>query len=131
MNRMMRPNIQQFQKEQRTLVHQPAEQYTTAVPNEPVYAGDIPQTPFVVQDNTGGVQQTKTDTVVPSVRTTMIKAENKVTVKIGESFYGFQYTEERAVSGDVDLETERKNLVDTVNGVIDAQIAELMESMSN
>lgn len=128
MNRMMRPNIQQFQKEQRTPVHQPAEQYTTAVPNEPVYAGDIPQTTNVVQDNT---PQINPDVVAPSVRTTMIKAENKVTVKIGESFYGFQYTEERAVSGDVDLDTERKNLVDTVNGVIDAQIAELMESMSN
>lgn len=128
MNRMMRPNIQQFQKEQRTPTYQPAEQYTTAVPNEPVYAGDILQTTNVVQDNT---PQINPDVVVPSVRTTMIKAENKVTVKIGESFYGFQYTEERAVSGDVDLDTERKNLVDTVNGVIDAQIAELMESMSN
>lgn len=128
MNRMMRPNIQQFQKEQRTPTYQQEEQYATTTRVEPAYAGDIPQPTNVVQDS---APQTMTDTVAPSVRTTMIKAENKVTVKIGESFYGFQYTEERAVSGDVDLETERKNLVDTVNGVIDAQIAELMESMSN
>lgn len=130
MNRMMRPNIQQFQKEQRTPVHQPVEQSVTpTTPQyEQTYTADIPQTPYVVKDNT---PQINIDVVAPSVRTTMIKAENKVTVKIGESFYGFQYTEERAVSGDVDLDTERKNLVDTVNGVIDAQIAELMESMSN
>lgn len=138
MNRMMRPNVSQFKQQEQSAPTQNATAQETMhtayqpIPQQqqtaPVY-GESPvvhyaETPVVAINDTSSV-------TTGSVRTTIIRAENKVTVKIGESFYGFQYTEERAVEGDVDLGAARKSLVDTVNDVIDSQISELIESMKN
>lgn len=133
MNRMMRPNISQFkQQEQSAPVQQTAyaPNPQTAPVSESVTYSPIPQVAPMCADTTSATSE-MTDKKTGTVKTTLIRAENKVTVKIGESFYGFQYTEERAVEGEVDLDEARKSLVDTVNEVIDSQIAELMESMSN
>lgn len=56
-------------------------------------------------------------------KTTKIQANARVSIKIKESFYTFEYSEERSVpdTNDVDIERERELLWNTVIDEVDNQ----------
>ena len=64
--------------------------------------------------------------------TTTIKALSRASVKIRDNFYTIEYCEERVIPDlpDVDLEEEKRMLWDTVNGEVDAQIEDIVETFS-
>lgn len=64
--------------------------------------------------------------------TTTIKALSRASVKIRDNFYTIEYCEERVIPDlqDVDLESEKQLLWDTVNGEVDAQIEDIIETFS-
>lgn len=62
--------------------------------------------------------------------TTTIKFTSRASVKIGESYYTVEACEERmipAIEG-IDIEEERKDLWNTVNGECDEQISSILEA---
>lgn len=63
-------------------------------------------------------------------KTTKIIATSRASVKIRDSYYTIEYSEERAVPQDmeVDLDSERKELWDKVNGEVDSQIEEIIKT---
>lgn len=54
--------------------------------------------------------------------TTTIKASARISTKIGDNFYTFEYTEERSVAPDCDLPQERAALFDDCYGEVYQQI---------
>jgi len=58
-----------------------------------------------------------------------IKATSRVSVKVNDTFYTLEYTEERHIpdpeGASVDIEKERKILWDTVNGEVDKQVEDV------
>lgn len=62
--------------------------------------------------------------------TTKISATSRCSVKVKDSFFTVEYTEERSIPDveGVDLEEERKDLWDTVNAECDNQIEEIFKS---
>ena len=61
-------------------------------------------------------------------KTTAIKASSRASVKVGDSFYTIEWTEERSIEPNDNVEEERKKLWDTCNGEVDEQIAEILET---
>ena len=64
---------------------------------------------------------------------TSIKATSRASVKIGDSYYTLEYCEERMIpdTDDIDINTERRMLWDTVNAEVDNQIAETIQAVKN
>lgn len=60
--------------------------------------------------------------------TTSIRVTSRASVKIKESFYTVEYTEERAIPDmpDIDLDAERKLLWDACNAEVDGQIEAIL-----
>lgn len=63
-------------------------------------------------------------------KTTIIKASSRASVKVGDSFYTVEYTEERSIPEieDISIEEERKDLWNTVNGECDRQIEDILKA---
>ena len=59
--------------------------------------------------------------------TTTIKASSRASVKVGDSYYTIEYTEERSVPQDCDIAKERTFLWETCNNEVDLQIEEIIE----
>lgn len=63
---------------------------------------------------------------------TTIKATSRVSVKINESFYTFEFQEERTFpanlveEGKVDFEKEKEMLWDEVHGQVDKQVSDIV-----
>lgn len=57
--------------------------------------------------------------------TTKIIATSRISKKIDETFYTLEYTEERIIPEDADIEEERKILWDVVNGEVDNQVEDI------
>lgn len=62
-----------------------------------------------------------------------IKATSRASVKIGDSYYTLEYSEERIIpdTADVDLESERQILWDLVNSEVDHQVEETIKAVKN
>lgn len=62
--------------------------------------------------------------------TNSIKFTSRASVKVGDSFYTVEATEERLIPAidDVDIEAERKLLWDTVNNEVDRQIEDILKT---
>lgn len=67
---------------------------------------------------------------MPKAITTTIKASSRASVKVGDSFYTVEYTEERSIPeiDDISIEEERKDLWNTVNGECDRQIEDILKA---
>lgn len=55
----------------------------------------------------------------------VIKATSKISTKIKDNYFTFEYGEERTVSPDCNLEKARQQLWDDVNYQVDQQIEEI------
>ncbi len=66
-------------------------------------------------------------------KTVSITYSSRASVKIRDSFYTVEATEERAIPDvpDVDIEEERKLLWDEVNRQVDNQIDDIFEQFEN
>lgn len=64
---------------------------------------------------------------------TSITATSRASVKIKDSFYTVEYSEERLLPDieDIDIEEERSLLWDTVNAECDAQINDIYEAFKD
>ena len=62
--------------------------------------------------------------------TTSIKFTSRASVKIGESYYTVEAQEERMIPDieGIDIDEERKDLWNTVNGECDDQISSILEA---
>lgn len=63
--------------------------------------------------------------------TTSIKASSRASIKISENYYTIEYTEERSVPEDCNIDEERTYLWETVNGEVDNQIQDIIEAYGN
>lgn len=61
-------------------------------------------------------------------KTTAIKISSRASVKIGDSFYTVEYTEERSIGDSDNLEEERANLWDACNSEVDNQIEDVLKT---
>lgn len=61
-------------------------------------------------------------------QTTKIQASSRASVKVGDSFYTVEWSEERTVDPTDDLEEERANLWDTANTEVDNQIRDILNA---
>lgn len=59
-------------------------------------------------------------------RTTTIKASSRASVKVGDSFYTIEWTEERSIDPNDDIEDERANLWEVCNSEVDGQIEDIL-----
>ena len=60
--------------------------------------------------------------------TTSIKATSRVAIKIKDNFYTVEFSEERSVPADCDVEEERQALWDAVNGSVDEQCEQILKT---
>lgn len=60
------------------------------------------------------------------MKTTLIKAISRVSVKIKDNFYTFEYGEERSVDDEDDIEQAREELWTTCNDEVDKQVEEVV-----
>lgn len=71
----------------------------------------------------------KKDDYEVMAETTSIKATSRVSIKVNDTFYTLEYTEERQIPAaympDFDIEKERKALWDTVNAEVDKQVEDV------
>ena len=58
--------------------------------------------------------------------TTTIKASSRASVKVGDSYYTIEWTEERSIDPTDNLEEERADLWDTANNEVDNQIKDIL-----
>lgn len=58
------------------------------------------------------------------MKTTLIRATSRVSTKLKDNFYTFEYSEERSVDEGDDLEQAREELWNTCNAEVDAQVEE-------
>lgn len=61
-------------------------------------------------------------------KTTSIKASSRASVKVGDSYYTVEWTEERSVDDTDDIEEERANLWETCNTEVDNQIEDILKT---
>lgn len=61
-------------------------------------------------------------------QTTTIKASSRASIKVSDSFYTVEWTEERTVAPTDNLEEERASLWDTANGEVDEQIKDILRT---
>ena len=58
-------------------------------------------------------------------KTRVIKYSSRVSTKIKDNYYTFDYGEERTVLEDENVDKEIKNLIDDCNTVVDSQVEEV------
>lgn len=65
-------------------------------------------------------------------KTTTITVENSMTLKLKDNYYKFSFAETREIPQDQDIqiELERKDLIDTVNKVLDDQLDDILNSFA-
>lgn len=70
------------------------------------------------------------ETYVSKALPTTIKATSSCTIKIRDNFYKIEYSEERTIPSDVevDMEMERQLLFDDVNTVVDGQAEDILKT---
>lgn len=56
-----------------------------------------------------------------------IKASSRASVKIGDSYYTVEYTEERGITETDNIENEREKLWNCVNSECDNQIQDILK----
>ena len=61
-------------------------------------------------------------------RTTTIKASSRASVKVGDSYYTVEWTEERSIDETDDVEEERANLWECCNTEVDNQIEDILKT---
>lgn len=68
----------------------------------------------------------------PKAVVSEISAISRVAVKIKDNFYTVEYSEKRTVPDveGVDMDAERTALFDAVNGVVDAQVEDIIKSFA-
>ena len=59
--------------------------------------------------------------------TTTIKASSRASIKLGDSYFTIEYTEERSLPEDCDVEKEKEQLWKDVNRERDIQIEDLYD----
>lgn len=66
---------------------------------------------------------------VPKAIPTVIKFTSRASTKIRDQYYTFEYGEERQINNfeEVDIEKEKRALVDDCNAVVDDQIKEITD----
>ena len=69
------------------------------------------------------------DNYVSKATPTVIKFISRASTKIKEQYYTFEYGEERQINNfeEVDIEKEKRALVDDCNAVVDDQIKEITD----
>jgi len=60
-----------------------------------------------------------------------IKATSRASIKVMDSFYTLEYSEERLIPEDANIEEERAILWDVVNNEVDNQIADIEKIANN
>ena len=60
-------------------------------------------------------------------KTTIIRATSRVSTKIRDTYYTFEYCEERQIEDGDDVANEREKLWDVCNAEVDNQVAETLE----
>lgn len=70
---------------------------------------------------------------VPSAKTTIIKFNSRASIKIKDSFYTFEYGEERQIEdvNKVNIDLEIKALTEACNNVVDNEIQEIVTMLQN
>ena len=70
---------------------------------------------------------------VENVQTVEIRADSSATVEINKKWFKVSYGETRIINNPqaVDMNEERQKIWDTVNGEVDTQIQDIMESFKN
>ena len=73
---------------------------------------------------------TKKVEYVPKAIPTTIRATSRVSIKVKETFYTLEYTEERMIPDidDVNLTAEKKALWDAVNNEVDKQVQDVYDA---
>ena len=68
----------------------------------------------------------------PKATTTQIRATSRASVKVRESYYTVEYSEERTIPNieGVNLEEEKKLLWDAVNNEVDNQIEDIVKTFA-
>ena len=61
------------------------------------------------------------------MKTKTIKATSRLSTKVGESFYTFEYCEERQIEENDNLEEERADLWEVCNTEVDNQLADVFK----
>ena len=59
-------------------------------------------------------------------RTTTIRATSRISTKIKDTFYTFEYCEERQIEEGNDVANEREKLWEVCNAEVDYQVAETL-----
>ena len=72
--------------------------------------------------------RTKKAEYVSKAITTSIKASSRASIKVGDNFYTIEWTEERTVPEDCDIEKERTFLWEAVNNEVDNQIQDILDA---
>jgi hypothetical protein len=65
------------------------------------------------------------------MKTTLIRATSRVSTKLKDNFYTFEYSEERSIDEGDDLEQAREELWNTCNAEVDAQVEETVALVNN
>jgi len=61
-------------------------------------------------------------------KTTMIHFISRASVKVQDNFYTVEYGEDRQVPDNVDINAERKALIDDCNSQVDQQVEEIIKT---
>ena len=71
----------------------------------------------------------KKEQYVSKAITNTIKATSRISLKVNETFYTLEYTEERLIPATegIDIEKERELLWDTVNAEVDKQAEDVQK----
>lgn len=59
-------------------------------------------------------------------KTTTIRATSRISTKINDTFYTFEYCEERQIEDGNDVANEREKLWEVCNAEVDYQVAETL-----
>ena len=59
-------------------------------------------------------------------KTTTIRATSRISTKIKDTFYTFEYCEERQIEDVDDVVAEREKLWETCNAEVDCQVVDVM-----
>ena len=60
-------------------------------------------------------------------KTTTIRATSRISTKVHDTYYTFEYCEERQIEENDNLEEERAKLWELCNNEVDAQVTEVMD----
>lgn len=63
-------------------------------------------------------------------KTTAIKASSRASVKVGDSYYTVEWTEERSIDESDNLEEERASLWECCNNEVDTQIEDILKTFN-